>query len=116
MPGRPTSERKGPFANRVRELRVQAGLTQEDLAARFDVTTSAIGKLERGDRRLRNDQITKLSRIFACHPIELLLPLSPEEREALKIVGAASSAQRSRMIQMLRMLAEPLASESDRAA
>lgn len=116
MAGRPPSDVTGRFPNRVRALRTEAGLTQEELAGRLHVTTSAIGKLERGATRLRTDQMQRLSAVFHCHPVELILPLSIEEREALRLVGAAPEPMRQRMIQMLRMLVEPMPASKDRAA
>lgn len=116
MAGRPPSDIAGRFPNRVRALRTDAGLTQEELAKRLHVTTSAIGKLERGATRLRTDQMQRLAGIFHCHPVELILPLSAEEREALQLVGAATGPMRKRMIQMLRMLVEPMPSATEKAA
>lgn len=40
------------FLNMLREARIAADLTQEDLAARLDQTQSFISKCERGERRL----------------------------------------------------------------
>ncbi len=44
-------KRGTPFGARLRSLRDDAGLTQEELAARAGLTTHAVGVLERGERR-----------------------------------------------------------------
>lgn len=108
MPGRHPSTITGRFPNRVRELRLDAGLTQEQLGEKLGVTFSAIGKLERGASRLRVDQAQALSRIFDVHELELFLPLTIEERQALQLLRKAEPAMRERMLQMLRMMAAPL--------
>ena len=41
----------GPFAERLRQLRDAAALTQEELAERAGLTGNAVGALERGERR-----------------------------------------------------------------
>src|SRR3954468_16460022 len=40
-----------PFGSRLRQLREEAGLTQEELAARADLTAKAVSALERGERK-----------------------------------------------------------------
>lgn len=40
----------GSLGEVVKALRAEAGLTQEGLAARAGITTSYIGRIERGDR------------------------------------------------------------------
>jgi transcriptional regulator with XRE-family HTH domain len=40
-----------PFGERLRQLREAAGLTQEELASRANLTAKAVGALERGERK-----------------------------------------------------------------
>ena len=50
----PESNRYGqsvPFGTRLRNARLAAGLTQENLAERTGITPNAIGALERGEHR-----------------------------------------------------------------
>lgn len=106
MPRRARSARASRFPNRVRELREAAEpwLSQEQLGDRLGVTFSAVGKLERGETRLRVDQAEALAGIFKVHWLELFLPVSPEEREALNLLREADPALRRHMVDTLRML------------
>ncbi len=105
---RPLPAHKARHPNRVRELRVAAGLTQEALGEKLGVTFSAIGKLERGQTRMHTEQAKALSAILGVHELELLLPISAEEHEILQILKSAAPDMRARIVQMVRMMAEPL--------
>ena len=116
MAGRPLSEKQGRFPNRVRALRTKAGLTQQELADKLAMTNSPVAKLERGETRLHAPQIAKLAAIFHCHPIELILPLSADEREILRIVSSANAPLRAQMLDMLRVMAKHTSRRADKAA
>jgi len=111
MPRRRTIERAPRYPNRIRALRTAAGMSQEALGERLGVTFSAIGKLERGDTRLRTDQAQALSVVFGVHELELFLPLAAEERELLKLMRSAPPDLRARVVQMVRMMLDPLPSQ-----
>src|SRR5688500_19697694 len=71
------------FGELLRRYRMEAGLTQEELAERAGVSTRGISDLERGARGLpRKDTLQLLLQA---------LDLSPEDRSAL--VGAARPAR-----------------------
>lgn len=46
----PTKTKQATFASRLRELRINAGLTQAQLAERAGLGSQAIPRLERGER------------------------------------------------------------------
>jgi predicted ATPase/DNA-binding XRE family transcriptional regulator len=48
------------FGDRLRRLRLDAGLTQEALAERTGISSKAIGALERGERRFPHSQTTAM--------------------------------------------------------
>ena len=52
--------------NRIRELRLQKGWKQEDLAALMHVKRQAIGHYETGERGIDADTICALCDIFGC--------------------------------------------------
>ncbi len=52
--------------NRIKILRQQHGLTQEDLAAYLNMTSTQIGRRERGEIPLRSNEISQLLNLFHC--------------------------------------------------
>jgi len=52
------------FNSRIRELRIEKGLTRLDLAAEIGVSGSALGNYERGERSPDSELITKLADFF----------------------------------------------------
>ena len=85
--------------NRIREWRHRRGLSVEELARRSRTTPSQISKLERGERRLTLDWMTRLAKALACRREDLLpsdLAASagadsnlPLDRELLRRMGRA---------------------------
>ena len=59
------------FGERVRELRLERGLTQEALAARAGLHSTYVGGIERGKRNVGFDNIVKLARALGEHPAAL---------------------------------------------
>lgn len=60
------------FGKRLRELRAEHGLSQDDLADRTDVHPTAIGRLERGSREPRLTTILRIARGLDVEPGKLL--------------------------------------------
>ena len=58
--------------NRLRELRVERGWTQEELGAKLKVQKSAISKYEIGRSALSDELIEQLCDIFSCSADYLL--------------------------------------------
>jgi transcriptional regulator with XRE-family HTH domain len=56
----------------LRSLRLAAGLTQLDLAARSGITHEAISRLELGTRSPRSETIRRLSRALDVDPAEIV--------------------------------------------
>lgn len=59
------------FGQRVRQLRLAKGLTQEELAERAGLHPTYIGGIERGERNLGLDNLLKLARALREHPSAL---------------------------------------------
>jgi len=59
------------FANRLKYLRSQNGLTQEDLAFESKISRSTIGMIESKKRDLTLDKIEKISKALGIEPKEL---------------------------------------------
>lgn len=60
------------IGNKIRELRLRRGITQEILALKIGVTPSAVGNYERGVSFPKEDVLMKLFGALQCTPNELL--------------------------------------------
>ena len=61
------------FAERIRQLRKESGLTQRELAAFVGVSTSAVGFCETGAREVPNgNNLLKLGEAFGLNPVEFM--------------------------------------------
>ena len=60
------------FGSRVRELRKKKGLSQEALALEAGLDRSYIGGVERGERNISLENMTKLARAIGIHPSKFL--------------------------------------------
>lgn len=63
------------MANMLRTLREAAGLTQAALAERINTTQSQIDRLEKGERRLTIDWMTRLGGALGVEPAALMGPI-----------------------------------------
>lgn len=68
------------FGNRIRELRAEHGVSQDDLARETDVHPTAIGRMERGAREPRLTTILRIARGLDVKPGELLDELERARR------------------------------------
>jgi transcriptional regulator with XRE-family HTH domain len=66
------------FGQRLRDLRAQQGVSQDDLARATDVHPTAIGRFERGAREPRLTTILRLARGLDVRPGELVDELSAD--------------------------------------
>ena len=65
---------------RVRQLRLQRKLNQEQLAERAGISASFLGHIERGSRKLSLDSFCRIARALGCSADALL----PTEGEAVR--------------------------------
>jgi transcriptional regulator with XRE-family HTH domain len=63
---------KAQFGKRLRGLRLDAGLSQEQLADKAALDRSYVGGVERGERNISLENICKLSTALGCTPSRLL--------------------------------------------
>jgi transcriptional regulator with XRE-family HTH domain len=85
--------------NRVREWRQRRELSIEELARRSRTSPSQISKLERGQRRLTVEWMSRLAKALGCRTEDLLPthphapsgagPAQPLDRELLRRMGRA---------------------------
>lgn len=60
------------FGQRVKKLRIEAGLTQEDIAKKLDLSKTAVGAWENGRAKPRFDKMNQLADLFGVPVSELL--------------------------------------------
>ena len=60
------------FGNRLRELRLKRGLTQEALADRARLHRNYVGGVERGERNISLINIVELAYALSVRPADLL--------------------------------------------
>ena len=90
-------------SNRLRVYRKQAGLSQVELANKVGLSQAAISQLENDTRPLTIDYLRIFSRIFGCHPVDLLADedvperLTPSERALISCYRKADPTQQELM-------------------
>ena len=68
------------FGQRIRKLRQDIGISMENMAAKLDVTTNYLGKIERGMRSPSLGFVIRLSRILGISTDYLLMGEQEEEK------------------------------------
>lgn len=62
------------FGARLKELRLEKNLTQQELAEKINLSTNFIGMVERGERNTSVDKIFKLSKALNVSLAEFFKP------------------------------------------
>lgn len=97
--------------NRIRELRMQAGLSQQALGDRIGVTKVTISDLENGKMQLTTDYMRRLAHALKVLPADLLAlqdnpdALSAEERRLIEQLRKASPEQREQVHRVADVIA-----------
>lgn len=60
------------FADKIKQLREQNNLLQRQLSAALEIDNGLYGKIERGERRAKREQVVKLAEILKVDQEELL--------------------------------------------
>ena len=94
----------GMLGARLAALRLQAGMTQAELARALSVSSSAVGMYEQGRREPSLDRIVALSRLFGVSADFLLTGelLTPGDRNAMERVIGVLRARADREIVLRR--------------
>lgn len=102
------------IVNRIKELRISAGLKQADLAAKMNTTKATISKYELEQRDLGVDTIKALCSIFSCSA-DYLLGLSdfrkPQLSDSERSVLSAYRKADERTREIVRLALDPFSEE-----
>lgn len=60
------------FSDKIKQLRIESGKRQKDLAKAIGVDVPAYSRYEHGERRPKREQVLRLARIFKTDPNELI--------------------------------------------
>lgn len=97
--------------NRIRELRLEAGLSQQALGDAVGTSKMTISDLERGSMQLTVDYMRRIALALGVVPADLLPPsdnpggLSIEERELIERLRAATPEQREQLHKVADVIA-----------
>lgn len=92
--------------NRIRELRMEAGFSQQALADRIGVSKPTISDLERGNMKLDLEYMRRLAVALDVLPADLMprsdnpWALSAEERDLIERMRAAAADQREQLLKV----------------
>lgn len=73
------------FGLRMKELRVEKGVSQEKLALESGIARSYLGGVERGERNVAVLNILKIAEALNVEPYKLLEPPTPSLIDSLRI-------------------------------
>jgi repressor LexA len=86
--------------NRIQQIRKSAGLNADELAKLVGTTTSQLGKLERGERRLSDHWAERIAKHLGVQPYELMMPAStPPSLRFVPVIGSLSCGNWQEAIQ-----------------
>ena len=75
------------FSDKIKQLRIESGKRQKDLAKAIGVDVPAYSRYEHGERRPKREQVLRLARIFKTDADELvamwLPPFSEQKNKTL---------------------------------
>lgn len=97
--------------NRIRLLRKRAGISQQTLADRINVSKPTISELETGKMQLTLDYMRRIAAAFGVHAVDVLneedhnIFLREEEEALIRAYREADPVQQ----EMIRRVAEPRA-------
>lgn len=72
------------FGSRLRELREQRSVTQEELARRVDLSRTSITNIERGRQRVMLHQVVELAEALEATPEDLMPKEAVGDDQALR--------------------------------
>ena len=96
------------FSEKIKQLRIESGKRQKDLARAIGVDVPAYSRYEHGERRPKREQVLRLARIFKTDPNELVAAWLADEAYS----RIANDKMATRAAALLTGLLNPEISES----
>jgi transcriptional regulator with XRE-family HTH domain len=94
--------KQGPRRHFIRQWRKFRGLTQEQLAARIDVTPGAISQLENGRVGYTQPMLEALAEALSCGPGDLLTIDPTREQAIWSIWETLDTATRNQVVDIAK--------------
>lgn len=98
------------IGKKIKSLRNNAGLTQEQLAEKCDISTSYLGHIERGTRRLSLETAVKIADTLNIGTDELILDnKTPDTTIAPyvdSVIGKKSKQKQNEFLKIVKVLSE----------
>jgi transcriptional regulator with XRE-family HTH domain len=96
----------GHMANRLKELRVKAGLTQDQLAEAAETSGQQISRLERGERKMPPEWMVRLALPLGVRPSALMDPLADGvPGQLVEMIGALDGQTKAAISDLVIRLA-----------
>lgn len=95
----------------LREWRIFCGMTQEQVAEKFDTSKGAISRLESGDQRYHQDWLERFAWAFDCQVPDLYRP--PEMSDPEHLMHRIPAARRGEAISVLRAFGKDPGDDAD---
>ena len=96
---------------RIRQIRIEKGMSQTDLALAMDTDKSAVSKWELGTQILRLDTLYKISDILEVSPSSFIQDMEPQQKEEINInneIDSLPAEQKQFVLRTIRTLLKGL--------
>lgn len=104
-----------PFKDRLKELRISRGLTQDDLASRLDIPSSTVRRYETDEKSMpKHERLEKIADFFGCTVDYLLgrndedsvneVNLNPVDRQILEEFRKLDPKDQEYMIDLIKRI------------
>ena len=108
-------ERIYEVGQRIRQIRIEKGMSQTDLALAMDSDKSVVSKWELGNKALRLDTPYRLSDILEVTPVSIIQDMDPLQKEEVNLqneIGSLPIEQKQFILRTIRTLLNGLKMES----
>lgn len=101
------------IGDRIRELRIKSGLSQEELAFRASLSFNYIGKVERGERNIKFDKLVRIIHTLGISLEEFFSVIDPNVNhksepfvEIIKLLSSRSMEEHSKLLEVIKIFVD----------